>query len=260
MIGCTSTNGTDFGPRFFHNYSRYSISIQSDGIIENATFIMPLPIKKGIPQVGSDILKENDFFWDNVSIEFSKNPENLNLTGFNITGENDFCFVIVRSAKMIPSKPGSYVYIYHMQKDVNTPMGGYNGFINTLHPVGNESLILPKFNFTWQEPRVEKIESSHIRYQPREIPQKTIIYADYESSRSTQVNIFFHLKSSNEWKEGYDAWIGNAYSESFSKFFTGPQSGWVLIDGVMKLEEGFYPNPDSSEWQKALNQTTVPRL
>lgn len=252
IVGCI----TNLDPRLFHNYSRYTLSIQSDGPIENVTFIFPLPVKNGTPRVASEILDENDFVQNNVSIGFTRNPPNLNLTDSEILDNYEFCFVIIRTEKSIPSQSGPYVNIFQIQKNVNTPMGEYQGYINTVYPIGNESLIGPKFNFTWQEPQINKRETSHFRYTEEIIPQKTKIFAQYEASPSRRVNIFFQLRESNGWKEGYDAWIGNSYSETFSKYFTGPQSGWFFINGEMMVAEGTYPNYDHPEWQKVLNKTS----
>jgi hypothetical protein len=254
VSGCTN----DFEPHMFHNISQYSIAIQSNGPIENATFIIPLPVKNGNPTIGPAILEKNDFIQENISIEFTKTPPGLNLSDAETLVGYDPCFVVIHADKLVSADPGTYATIYHFEKKVNNPMGTFNGFINTRNPIGNEPLITPKFNFTWQEPQVGKIDTTHIRYNPQKIPQITMIYSNYQASPSTHVGIFFALQGSNEWNEGFDEWKMNSYRDSFSRtFYGGSQAGWFFTDGDLELLYGIYPNTTHSAWRLILNQTTT---
>ncbi|WP_148277566.1 hypothetical protein [Methanoregula formicica] len=143
-----------------------------------------------------------------------------------------------------------------MEKRIRiTPSKPDFSLVNTLYPIGNGSLIVPKYNFTWESPRIRDIQNTNIHYIPRKIPEKTAIFARYNASDKTRVSVSFSLQGRNTWKQGYDDWVGNTYSEFFSGYYTGPQSGWRSIHGEMQLLDGIYPNPAHPEWQKTLNRT-----
>ena len=253
ISGCTTT---DFKPKMFHAAAKYTIDIQSNGPVENVTFIIPLPAKNGTPMTGSQILDQKDFFQDNVSTEFSKTPPGLNLTGAETLKGYEPVFIIIRAEKFVSANPGPFATIYHFEKETDNPGGQFYGFINTQHPVGNESLITPKFNFIWQEPVIAKTGITDIFYQPRKIPEQTKIYVNYQAPSQTRVGIYFDVEGSNYWNEGLDEWKMNAYRDDFSKtFYGGSQEGWYLADGNLELLYGIYPNATNPEWQMALNQT-----
>lgn len=252
ITGCI----TDLDPRMSSSTHQYSINIQSDKPLENATFIIPIPIKNNTPMLGSNVFIVEDFQKEKIDIELIQFPAGLDLTTVpQIEGYTPW-FVVIHADRFIPDQ--TTLTIYQMKKNIRIEQQKPNfSIINTLHPIGNESLIVPKYNFSWQEPYVDRIQAANIRYAPNSIPEKTMIYSDYQTSASTRVSIAFSLEGRNTWKQGYDDWIGNTYSEFFSKHFTGPQTGWFLINGEMKLQDGFYPNPNNPEWQEVLgiNQT-----
>lgn len=243
---------TDLDPRMSSSTFEYSISIQSDNVIKNATFIIPLPVKNGTPVLGNEILNVKDFQKEGIDIEFIKKPSDLDLiTSTNIEYYTP-CFVVIHGDYLVPDKTTHK--IYQMEKSVRiVPSKPDFSLINTLYPIGNESLIVPKYNFTWKSPQIGEVQNTNIRYTPQSIPEKTAIFSQYNTSDKTRVSVFFSLQGRNTWKQGYDAWVGNTYSEFFSRHYTGPQNGWFLINGEMQLLDGIYPNYDHPEWQKALN-------
>jgi hypothetical protein len=249
--GCTD----DFKPKMFRSIAKYTVDVQSNGPVENVTFIIPLPVKNGTPMIGSEILEKKDFIQDNISIEFSNNPQGLNRTGAETLQGYEPLFLVIRADRMVSANPGPFATIYHFEKETDYPVGHFNSFINTQNPVGNESLITPKFNFIWQEPKIEKIGITDIFYQPQKIPEQTTIYVNYQASSQTHVGIYFDVEGSNYWNEGLDEWKMNTYRDDFSKTFSGgSQTGWYFVDGNLELLYGIYPNTTNPEWQQALNQ------
>jgi hypothetical protein len=253
ITGCI----TDLDPRMFKSSYEYDIEIRSDSPLSNVTFIIPLPVKNNTPMLGQKTLTEEDFTRENITIEFSKAPPGLNVTGTVSQEGYDPWFVIIRSDEMNPSKPGNYVY--RMEKNVDLFLDSPVFPVNTLYPIGNESLISPKFDLIWVNPEIVEIRQANIVYKSRYISQKTPIYLQYSASPKTKVDVMFTITGTNSWKQEYDASVGNYYRDFSSGIFNGEQDNWILINGnVGSLTNTIYPNFNNPEWQKALNKTTKP--
>lgn len=249
ITGCI----TDLDPRMFHSSYQYEISIRSDSPLSNVTFILPLPVKNNTPMVGSKILTVDDFKKENTSIEFTRAPYGLNTSGSTFHEGYDPWFVIIRSNEMLPEEPGNYVY--HIEKEERLIPDVPTYSVNTLYPLGNESVFSPKQDFSWHEPGVADVQSDTIRYQQNRQSQKTIIFTNYSAKPETKVEIWINIQGYNSWKQGYDASIGNTYHDNFWKILTGPQPGWTTISGEFESGSGPYPNFNHPDWQKALNRT-----
>ena len=192
-----------------------------------------------------------DFEKENLSVSLTQSPGGLDLTGaMSSEGYNPW-FVVIKADELVPARGDNTVY--QIKKDVYISERQVDEYRFTPNPLGKESLIMPKFNFTWQEPAINQIDEVNVRYGPYDIPHQTIIYAEYDASPSTQIKISFSQKGFNEWKQWYDAWTSNSYYETFSETFTGAKSGWYLITGDLgSKENGRYPNPENPAWQKIL--------
>jgi hypothetical protein len=247
VAGCIS----DLDPRMFKSSYKYDIEIRSDNPLSNVTFILPLPVKNNTPLVGPKILTEGDFKKENISIEFSKAPPALNVTGIVTQEGYDPWFVIIRSDEMNPSKPGNY--IYRMEKNVDLFLDSPVFPVNTLYPIGNESLISPKLNLIWVNPEIAEIRQANIVYKSHYVSQKTPIFLKYSASPQTKVYVMFTITGTNSWKQEYDASLGNTYEDYFSSSVVGEQNKWIIINGkIGSMYNAVYPNYDNPEWQKAL--------
>jgi hypothetical protein len=119
--------------------------------------------------------------------------------------------------------------------------GDYPYWINTRQPVGNETVFLPKDNVTIQKPAVPTYTiGSGIRFNPVLEQYQMDIYADYNTSTGTTIHIFADIDGLNNWREEFDAWRGNSYSDYFQISFSGPVHGWDLARGELKSGEGKY--------------------
>ena len=208
-----------------------------------------------MPAFGDETLTVEDFEKENISVFFTQSPEGVDLTGAKSLNGYDPWFVVIKADEMVPVKGNSM--IYQIKKDKFVSKRQVDEYRFTPDPFGKESLIMPKFNFTWQEPDIDQIDEVNVRYKPYDIPHQTIIYVKYNTSPSTQVKISFSQEGVNEWIQVYDAWTSNSYYESFAKTFTGAESDWYLINGELGSEEsGWYPNPENPEWQKILGNNS----
>jgi hypothetical protein len=253
MSGCI----TDLDPRMFKSSYDYDIEIRSDGPLSNVTFIIPLPVKNNTPMLGPKTITDDDFKRENISIGLSRAPPGLNVTG-TVTQEGyDPWFVIIRSDEMNPSKPGNFVY--RMEKNVDLVLDSPVFPVNTLYPIGNESLIVPKYDLTWVDPEIVEVRQANVVYKSRYLSQKTPLYVQYSASPKTRVDVMVTIVGTNSWKQEYDASLGNTYEDYFSSSFVGEQDKWMLMNGkIGSMYDAVYPDYAHPGWQKALNRTAEP--
>lgn len=242
FAGCTGISN-------LHSSWSYTLDIKADGPIENATFIIPLPVLNGIPVIGDMILTPEDFAKGNVTAEFTRYPPGLDLTGADDLGYEP-CFVVLHADMLIPGE-GEYIPpVYRMSNGAWIDLTDPNDFIDTLNPVGNISMIVPKYSFRWIEPEIKNTGEWRIVYNNQHVSHMIPVYANYLADPSTEVSIKMSLSSCNEWEKGYDAWIGNNIRESFTKQFTGSQNDWFMAGCDLYFDGSAIPNLDNPEWRK----------
>jgi hypothetical protein len=254
IVGCI----TDLDPRSFHSEYRYEVGIKHNGPLSNATFIIPIPVKNNTPMVGEYVLSTSDFSKTNIMTNLTQSPSGFNFNqSKNISGYAPWFLIIKTESPVKDTKYGEVYYIERkMQFKLNTP----DFKVNTLTPIGNESLLVPKNNFLWKKPSISEVHSRQIKYLSPSNPQEFWIYADFNAPSTTMVEIYSGVEGHNWWKQEYDAGMMNGYSDRFSKVFYGEAHGWYLVKGDFSAAQGIYPNYDNPDWQKALNQTAEPGM
>lgn len=255
ISGCTDS----FNPRLFTSAYEYNLQIQSDTSLHNVTFIIPLPVRDGAPLVGNQTLTAEDFRQPGVSAVLTQSPPDLNMSGaVSLPAGYQPWFVVIRADELAPANGSSAVYT--MKKDDYIDSAQLSHFRVTPDPVGTESLIVPKFNFTWKDPEVKNAKRYAIWYNPYQIPQETQIYADYNTTSSARVTISFSYFEKNMWFEGYDDSFSNKYQDQFIKQYNGEKHEWNFVNGTIKSVSDWdvwYPNATNPEWQQVLNNPPV---
>lgn len=249
-IGCIS----NLDPRSFNSAYSYEISIVHHGPLSNATFIIPLAVRENSPKLASDIFIESDFTFSNVTTSLTQSPSGQDLnTVSSIDGYAPWFLIIKLESPISESSP---YYIYKFEKNVQVKLDDPDFRVNTLIPIGNETLISPKNQFARPgPPQIRKMSADRIEYTPITVPYSTIVYADYSAPSSTLVEIYCNVRGTNYWREYSDAGGRNQYQDKFSRFFSGEVHGWYQANGDLTIADGFYPNLDHPEWQDALNRT-----
>jgi hypothetical protein len=210
--------------------------------------------------VGKRLLKESDFNQGTIVASFTQAPPGINLTGAYPVPHNTPSFVKLTADKISPGpKTTSRIEpAYDIQiTDYNT-FSNPLLFSNTLTPVGNESVFLPKFEFIpstpvrRQEGALYLLEFNNLR-----ISEKTSIYANYTSSNSAEVRIGSTFLGYNQWKQHYDTWISNEYGDYFQWSHTGESRGWQTVYGSLYEAggQGIYPNLTHPEWQRMIQNS-----
>jgi len=242
-------------PTFLGTNNEYTLEIQTNIPLHNATFYLPLPVKNDTPTVGNRLLYPSDFKKEGYSVTFARFlPEiKLNATQtreYWVPG-NDPCFVRIH-ADLWPN--GSYyVDIVNGTNNLISPAL----FANTLYPVGNESIFLPKLDFSPAQPvKKSKLNpfSDWVEYTNQTTRQATWIYADYSTDSQTSVTIYTRIRGSNYWLDDYDTSIGNHYQDSFYEGLTGENRGVYFMTGDFTAGNMLYPDLSSPKWQRFIEQ------
>lgn len=244
---------TGFSPRLFTSSFTYELDVHTSEPITNMTLFIPIPMKNGQPMIGARALSDSDFEQDDIIPSIVCSPEGLNLSEAFPFPNNTPCFVKLVADRLQPGPTPSSGYTIHLTdyRTLSSPLL----FSNTLAPVGNESVLLPKFGFNSVSPAVkeDRVETS-IRYNRVDIPYKTIMYADYSASPTAEVGIGSHVEGLNEWVEGSDAWKSNSYSDYIMWSCNGESHGWQAISGTLYEGGGIHPNLTSPGWQNVIQE------
>jgi hypothetical protein len=236
----------------FSTSYEFEIDIRTTEPITNATFYLPVPVKNGVPTVGNKLLTAQDFQKPNYSVSLEKSPPGLNLSGAYPAPGNSPWYVRIHADRI--THDDEYLISIYDSLKVDNPLL----FANTITPFGNESVIFPKYEFSLNPPVQTKARSPHrIEYETGSSPQKTWFYADYTGSSSTNLQLIISLDSTNSWKEGWDAWIANSYSDRFHWDTRSDRQslGWVMAEGRFNTGGGVYPNLSDPEWQHVIQQS-----
>ncbi len=250
----------DVNPRSFLSYYSYDLEIYTTGPITDVTIYLPLPVKHGVPMVGPVVLHENDFAWNNLSVEIVASAPEMNLTGAYPIVDNEPRYLRISADWVylnITQDAAYIVYIYNVT-DRKSPLS----FADTVNPYFNETVFLPKLNFALPAPTegipVNSTSSTSYDYQltPIAVSQQVPIYAEYSASPATRVTIASSISGSNSWREGYDGGAGNSYRDYYEWYHYGDSRGWQTASGMYKAAQGVYPNFSHPVWQEVLNGTT----
>ena len=231
-------------PYYFGSGNSYSLDLETDAPLTNATFLVPLPVQNGFPAIGFLNLTEG---------MFNKPGYNCSIVSFE---GNWYLRITADSIHPIPGKQEYQVYFGDRSERIEyTPRGyqveyddaeEYPYWINTRQPLGNETVFLPKYNVSVLEPATRSYTTGRGTYfNPVVLRYQTKIYAEFDSQNATSVNIYANLRGHNTWVERFQGSEGNWYSDSFQGHFSRSPSypspdRWYLENGEMKSGSGRY--------------------
>jgi hypothetical protein len=244
-------------PEFLSKGFEYDLYIQNYGPLQNATFYIPLPVKNGRPMIGNRSIVPEDFEKEGLLISFTTSPPEWNLSYINgkqiFSNPNELWFVRIHA----DSWPNETYRVELHDNAHNLQSPSY--YANTLYPVGNESIILPKFSFSPPSPVEETTawQGSELKkYTNTSSMQFTWIYADltgdhgYYPGTQDSVSILLRIQVQNGWLDGYDTWRWNYYEDYFFDSVIAPSHGGHFIAGNFKAGEGYFPDLSSAKWQQ----------
>jgi hypothetical protein len=185
----------------------YDVMLTTDSTLSNVTLYLPLPVINNTSSVGMDIVEHhfnnNDPSWEYALVDTEQ--------GLMLSMKNE--------------KPKSI--------DLST-MVLSNQTIDTMNPLGNEMVLMPKYKLT------HNVNASQA-YSPqyKQFDYESRIYAYYETSSNANVSISIYLNAHNEWWIG--GWQYNSYWEAMEIKLSGSQDGWTTVNGELVTGEGTYP-------------------
>lgn len=254
LSGCFSEE-----PHYISTNYVYQIEIDTYGSIENATFLLPIPMRDGRPAIGydpiSDELYADHMFAGHID---SAPPEygRLNYTYLNYTHSIvlvDDRYYLKLVFPFIGGADSVIVFYSNL-----TTLGHDSSpeivrqMIDTRHPFGNESLFSPVQNLTLTASSSGTPRGSGY-YNPDGYRYSYTIpvYVRYEKGRGVEISS--GVEGEDIWGYGFDGVAVNRYTDTYNLVITGEPQGWTTAEGVVTAGQGTY-----REWQ--LNASTTSGL
>jgi len=101
-----------------------------------------------------------------------------------------------------------------------------NQTIDSINPLGNEMVLMPKYNLT----RDVNARGAYSRTS-EQFDYDSKMYAYYDTSSNANVSISIYLNGRNEWWIG--GWQYNSYWETMEVMLSGSQDGWTTVSGQL---------------------------
>ena len=223
-----------------------TLSISSTGTLRDVTLYIPLPGPETQSSFGNAIIEQrfskDDPAWNYTLVETEYGPmlsiENKEIRPRFYSRHEDGKKVTVNEQEEIHLLT-SYEYSektpFPFPIDFGMRMLA-DHVIDTRDPLGNEPVFTPMYNVTRVDNKNWSRAEKTYQYDSR-------VYARYDTSENTTVDISLVNGGSNSWWEGgpWGAGQGNFYTDSVSVRLSGPQDGWVVVNGELATGEGKYP-------------------
>ena len=253
ISGCIST--LEY-PRELHRSERYHLSIETGAPLGNATFCVLLPVKNNSPTIGDRSLSTDNFMKQDFSIAFTRTPPGRNLTGPHpgeYSPEGNEPWYLMVHADSWPNGTIEWDVSNVGERYIPSPLF----FFNTAFPIGNESILLPKMEFSPPNPKVLKryADSGSLVYDvpPYSGTQSTTAYAFYRNPFHASVTVVIFIEGMNSWKDVDDTNPGNYYNDYVSGSIKN-EEGWNKLTGTFTVAQGEYPDLTSPRWQRIIQE------
>jgi hypothetical protein len=245
----------------FNSIFEYDITLETNSELKNVTFYLPLPVYKNESASGKELIIRNlkeKKGW-NLSIEETAHGKMLALRTDRFVPEMHSLPVAIsdspnetKGAEMVESSgpvdevkgeklPETEIQVNSSEgRQYPTPVQfsvslASDSEINTKYPLGNEPVLNPAYNLTLSKYDMPYPEN---REPPTVYDYDSLIYADYETSPEAKVSLLVHFSGRNEW--WIYGWNWNQYQEYIYSDLSGPQQGWVQLQGKITMGEGNY--------------------
>ena len=232
-------------PDNFRSDALYELDISVNMPLHNTTFLIPLPVKNDTPMVGTVILNQSLVERDHCSVEIISAPpgipEDIGIPGLH---NNSWYLKIATKENTSDSEFNGYHVLIQDIKEFDKP----DFLINTHTPYTNDSVFLPKYNFSPITPLQESSKTSRsIVFTKSMTGYRIPVFVDIPSTQNASVRITSQIKGANIWS--YEDFIGNYYSDSFIYSHSGESHGWQNVQGTIIAANGVYPNISDPVWQ-----------
>jgi hypothetical protein len=185
----------------------YALDVNSYAVLHNVTLYLPLPIFENKSAAGEIM----------VFGEGYGKPLDLN---FSLVETEHGLMLKLEEEELLPP---------HGQFRVEIPA---SSVVNTRSPFGNEPLLFPKYNL-----HEKSAASSEHGGELRNYEYGSVIYARYDTYPDVEVGLGIFAAGWNEWTLDHKY---NCYRDRIDVQLTGPQNGWVPVQGELVTGSGVY--------------------
>jgi hypothetical protein len=246
LAGLTLTAGCSFfasNPESYTSTYDYRVGVDATGTLSNATIRVPLPQVDGEATYDASVVEPNGAF-DAAVVETQYGPM-LELTADEFVVETRYFRFVeedgmgrreeIDESQYDPSNPDHHKQAQRTVSVSVTREATYP--IDTRTPVGES----PTF---YGEGVTRELADCRMPY-----PDETAcfaydapIYLSYDAREDARVSGNVVFTGSNEWFAG--GWTGNSYADRVAFAATGPQDGWLIVNGTTEVGQGTYPSPE----------------
>ncbi len=232
---------------YMSNY-HYEVTIKADKPLNNATLYLPLPVFENRSIVGEEMVSKasNDIYsnspgW-NFSLVHTEYGTMLEITNKKIVPTYHSLPEPISEDEEVPMKKNiTESNEYSEETPVLRPIRFTAGLtvnqsLNTKYPLGNESVLVPKNNLSTTEPANMVSPPEHI--DPEYYEYESRLFAQYNTSELTGVDISVEVTGTNEWWAG--GWRFNSFQDTVTARMNGTQNGWITAKGNMVTGDGIY--------------------
>jgi hypothetical protein len=199
----------------------YRVELTTDSTLSNVTLYLPLPVINNTSSVGTDIVEHHFNDYDHSWKYALVNTEH----GLMLSIKNEK----IEPKYTTRSKDSKKILYPNMFSETLFS----NQTIDTMNPLGNEMVLMPKYNLTLNvNDRVPHTQASE------QFDYESKMYACYDTSSNANISISIYLSGTNGWWIG--GWLHNSYWENMEVKLSGSQDGWTTVNGQLFTGEGTY--------------------
>ncbi|MDN7023980.1 hypothetical protein FGU65_03580 [Methanoculleus sp. FWC-SCC1] len=208
----------------------YEITLETDRVLTNVTLFLPLPENGGRSPVTLAVGRG----------DLAGLPRGW---GIGLYGAGNATFMKITADRIAPEYRPPPVAVGEEGNPAASPVlvpirlvaeADAGAVIDTAHPLGNSTLLRPKYSLTGV--------ACDFPHDPASPPvcytYETAFFASYRAAPDARVTITVGLTGSNTWF--VFGWSGNELRDRAVLTLTGPSDGWQRVRGAMKTGIGRY--------------------
>lgn len=252
LLACVVvTAGCSFlgpNPDSYTSTYEYTVGIDANATIQNATIRMPLPQTDGTTAVNASVVAPDgtvDGAFDATVVETEYGPM-LELTTAELVVETRYYRVVeeggqgrreeISRSEYDPSNPDHQRVAFRTASVYVTVNADYP--LETQEPVGTEPTFYQSDAVTRAATECRLPNQGETVCYGYDAP----VYLAYDAPANASVTGIATFGGYNEWFTG--GWTGNEYTDRVTFRATGPQNGWITADGYTETGRGNYPSPE----------------
>lgn len=252
LLAClTLTAGCTFlgpSPDSYTSTYEYTVGIDANTTIQNATIRVPLPQTNGATAVNASVVAPDgtvDGAFGAAVVETEYGPM-LELTTDELRVETQYYRIVEEEGQ------GRREAISRSEYDPSNPNHQRVAFrtvsvsvsVNTEYPIETRAPLGTEPTFYTDDAVTRNATECRLPNQGESVcfGYDAPVYLTYDAPANASVSGIATFSGDNEWFTG--GWTGNEYTDRVQFAATGPQNGWITADGYIETGRGNYPSPE----------------